>query len=209
MPGTAGSDRGNQFCPPCPFLSPPENPGGWASKPGCHHQAMNATNNPLDTLIHELKERAKELNCLYKIQELLGAPDLSLEDICHGIVEALPPGWQYPDVCGAQIVFAGKTYQTDLYQETPWVQRVEIRVQEQAGGTINVCYTEERPFAGEGPFLKEERKLINTIAEQFGFYLLHLQLRQVFQEKLKSAEGRKGEWWVILDLIPRTDPGLL
>ncbi len=89
------------------------------------------------------------------------------------------------------------------------MQRVEVVVQEQAVGTIAVCYTEERPFAGEGPFLKEERKLINTIAEQFGFYLLHQQLRQVFQEKLKSAEGRKGEWWVILDLLQRTDPGLL
>lgn len=170
---------------------------------------MNASNNPLDTLIHELKERAKELSCLYKIQELLGSPGLSVEDICQGIVEALPPGWQYPDVCGAQVVYGGKTYQTALYQQSPWVQSVQVMVQEQSVGTISVCYTEERPPEAEGPFLQEERKLINTIAEQFGFYLLHLQLRQVFQEKLKSGEEKKGEWWVILDLLRRTDTDLL
>jgi hypothetical protein len=76
-------------------------------------------------------------------------------------------------------------------------------------GNISVCYIEERPASDEGPFLKEERKLINTIAEQFGFYILHLQLRQVFQERLKSEEERKGDWWVILDLLKRTDTGLL
>jgi hypothetical protein len=68
---------------------------------------------------------------------------------------------------------------------------------------------EERPSSDEGPFLKEERKLINTIAEQFGFYILHQQLRQVFQEQMKAEGERKGEWSVILDLLKRTDPGLL
>src|SRR4030066_2287082 len=170
---------------------------------------MNETENPLDNLSHQLRERAKELNCMYEVQELLSAPEISIEEVCQGIIHALPPGWQYPDVCGGQIVFGSKVYQTPLFEESPWVQSATIYIQDQDVGKISVCYTEERPASDEGPFLKEERKLINTIAEQFGFYLLHQQLRQVFQEKLKSAEGRKGEWWVILDLLQRTDPGLL
>jgi hypothetical protein len=164
---------------------------------------------PIDQLIHDLKERAKELNCLYQVQELLGAPEITLDKICQGIIKVLPPGWQYPDVCEAEITYAGKTYQTPGFKESPWVQSTNIFVQDQIVGRISVCYTEERPASDEGPFLKEERKLINTIAEQFGFYILHQQLRQLFQEQLKSEEGRKGEWWVILDLLKRTDPGLL
>ena len=169
---------------------------------------MNQTVNPLDNLIHQLRERAKELNCLYEVQELLSAPDITIEDICQGIIRALPPGWQYPDVCGARMVFLGGTYRTPLFTETPWIQSADIVVQDQIMGNISVCYIEERPVSDEGPFLKEERKLINTIAEQFGFYLLHQQLRQVFQEQL-TEEGRKSEWEVILDLLKRTDPGLL
>ncbi|MBN1148657.1 MAG: nucleotidyltransferase domain-containing protein [Anaerolineales bacterium] len=165
--------------------------------------------NPLDKLVHELKERAKELNCLYEVQELLGTPDITIDEICLGIIKALPPGWQYPDVCGARIVFDGVTYQTPGFKETPWVQSADIDVQDQTLGKISVCYTEDRPISDEGPFLKEERKLINTIAEQFGFFILHQQLRQVFQEQLKSEEERKSEWGVILDLLRRTDPGLL
>jgi pyruvate,water dikinase len=169
----------------------------------------NATTNPIDKLIHELKERAKELNCLYEVQELLATTDTTLDEVCRGIISALPPGWQYPDVCGAQMIFGSNAYQTPLFSETSWVQNADILVQDQSIGKISVCYTEERPTSDEGPFLKEERKLINTIAEQFGFYLLHQQLRQVFQERLKSDEERRSEWGVILDLLKRTDPGLL
>jgi pyruvate,water dikinase len=169
---------------------------------------MNETENPLDNLIHQLRERAKELNCLYGVQELLSTPDITIDQVCQGIIQALPPGWQYPDVCGAQIVLGGKTYKTPFYEDSPWVQSATIDIQDQDVGKISVCYTEERPASDEGPFLKEERKLINTIAEQFGFYLLHQQLRQVFQEQLEEEE-RKSDWGVILDLLKRTDSGLL
>ncbi len=167
------------------------------------------TSQSMDTLIHDLRERAKELSTLYKVQELLGAPKLSIDEVCQGIVEILPPGWQYPDVCHAQMTYAGTIYKTAGYKETPWVQSASIKVQNDTVGGISVCYTEERPPSDEGPFLKEERKLINTIAEQFGFYILHQQLRQVFQEQLKAEGERRGEWSVILDLLKRTDPGLL
>ena len=169
---------------------------------------MSENENPLDNLIHQLRERAKELNCLYEVQELLNTPEISVEEVCHGIVQALPPGWQYPDVCEAQIIFFGKTYQTPLYHESTWVQSADIYIQDQVVGKINVCYTEERPVSDEGPFLKEERKLIDTIADQFGFFLLHQQLRQVFQEQ-QAEEERKSDWGVILDMLKRTDAGLL
>lgn len=170
---------------------------------------MNDDITRLDRLIHDLKERAKELNCLYEVQELLVTPEIMIGEICQGIIRALPPGWQYPDVCEAQLVYNGMIYQTPRFRETSWVQSADIIVQDQNVGKISVCYTEERPSSDEGPFLKEERKLINAIAEQFGFYILHQQLRQVFQERLKSEEERKSEWWVILDLLKRTDTGLL
>jgi hypothetical protein len=38
---------------------------------------------------------------------------------------------------------------------------------EQAG-TIRVCYLEEKPEESEGPFLAEERKLLNSVADLLG-----------------------------------------
>lgn len=169
---------------------------------------MKEPSNPIDRLIHDLRERAKELNCLYEVQELLSTPKTTIDEICQGIIKVLPPGWQYPDVCQAEMTYNGNTYRTAGFREATWVQSAEVIVQDEVVGKINVYYTEERPPSDEGPFLKEERKLINTIAEQFGFYILHQKLRQVFQEQL-GEEERKSEWRVILDLLKRTDPTLL
>ena len=52
-------------------------------------------------------------------------------------------------------------------------------------------YLEERPIADEGPFLKEERKLIDTIAELFGLFLLHKQLKAIFEGQDVKDEEQK------------------
>ena len=170
---------------------------------------MGDSSKSIDRLLHDLRERAKELNCLYEVQELLGNPATTIDEICQGIIEVIPPGWQYPDVCQAEIVHDGKAFRSPGFEKSPWVQSADIVVQDERVGRISVYYTEERPRSDEGPFLKEERKLINTIAEQLGFYILHEQLKQVFQEQLQSEGIRKSEWIVILDLLKRTDPDLL
>jgi pyruvate,water dikinase len=170
---------------------------------------MSDQDKPVDRLIHDLQERAKELNCLYKVQELLGNPKITLDEICRGIIKALPPGWQYPDICQAQIILEGKTFESPHFSKAPWEQSSDILVQDEPIGRISVYYTEERPREDEGPFLKEERKLIDTIAEQLGYYILNQQLREVFEEQRKSEKERKEEWWVILNLLRRTDPKLL
>lgn len=170
---------------------------------------MNNSEKPIDKLIHELSERAKELACLYEVQELLSTPDITIDAICEGIIRAIPPGWQYPDVCQAEINLAGQVYHSPGLKKSPWVQESDIIVQDEKLGWISVYYTQERPGSDEGPFLKEERKLIDTIANQFGFYILHQQLRDVFQKRMKSGEGQKSDWGVILDLLKRTDPDLL
>jgi hypothetical protein len=170
---------------------------------------MTDSSKPLDRLLYDLRERAKELNCLYELQELLSKRGITIEEICEGIIRIIPPGWQYPEVCQAEVNYAGKRYQSSDFKPSPWVQSADIIVQEQVVGKISVYYSEERPASDEGPFMKEERRLINTIAEQFGFYILHEQLKQVFQQQKQIDDASEGEWRMILDLLKRTDPDLL
>ena len=169
---------------------------------------MDKVNQPLDHIIYELRERAKELNCLYQVQELINTPNISIEQVCNGIIQSIPPGWQYPDICKAKITINQESCQSEGFTTSPWMQHQEIIVQDIPIGKISVCYTEERPEEDEGPFLKEERKLINSIAEQLSMFLLHQRLRKVF-EKQQQIEERKPGWNVILDLLRRTDPQLL
>ena len=114
------------------------------------------------------KERYKELNCLYGISALLELPGSSLNEILKRIVMHLPSGWQFPEITEACIVMEGQTFQTPRFRETPWMLTREIIVNGNPVGQVEVCYLEERQESAEGPFMIEERHLLNAIAERLG-----------------------------------------
>ncbi|MGD0595894.1 MAG: PAS domain S-box protein [Sedimentisphaerales bacterium] len=119
-------------------------------------------------LAHDNNERMKELNCLYGISKLVETPGISLEEMLEKTVRIIPAGWQYPDIACARIVFEGKEYKTDNFKPSKWTQSVDITLQGQKVGTVEVCYIEERPQSDEGPFLEEKWDLIDAIGERLG-----------------------------------------
>ncbi len=163
-----------------------------------------------DSLIPKLQERAKELACLYRIEELLSDPDRSLDEVFDGLVAAIPAGWQFPQLCRATITYGDRLYAPPGFVETEWVQCAAIIVQDRVEGRVCVYYTEPvSPVAGM-LFLPEEQKLIGTIATRLGHFVLHKRLRQTFDGLEAAAEeSAHGRWRVALDLIHRTDPVLL
>jgi hypothetical protein len=167
---------------------------------------------PIDNLVLELQERAKELNCLYMIEDSLNRSDISLRQAFHTVINAIPPAWQFPNVCKAKLVYGDIVYQTSDFEETQWVLSSNIVVQEQVVGVISVYYLEEMPQSKIDPFLKEERRLLNTIAERLGHFILHQKLKKVFNEFRNVRETvhgtAKGEWRIVLEMIRKTDPNL-
>jgi response regulator RpfG family c-di-GMP phosphodiesterase len=142
---------------------------------------------------HDLKERVKELSCLYGISNLIEKPDISLETIIKWTVNLLPSTWQYPQITCARIILEAKEYKTKNFKETIWKQSSDIMVHQKPVGTVVVYYLEERPERDEGPFLKEERNLINIIAERLGKITERKQgeveLQQSYQKLQKTMEG--------------------
>jgi len=173
---------------------------------------MNDQYKSLDKLIASLQERAKELNCLYRIDDILKDLDEPLDSILPRIIQAIPPGWQYPDVCQAKISYKNHEYRSPDFKETPWVQSANIVVDKTIFGTISVYYTQEMPTEDDGPFLKEEAKLINTISERISDRIQHRLIRQVAKELESTSRDARGktqeEWPVILKMIKLTDQNL-
>jgi len=117
---------------------------------------------------HDLNERVKELNCLYHISRLIEGSDASWEQVFQGMAGVIPPALQYPDVACARIVLENNTFETQNFLETRWKLGKAIIVHDKPIGRVETCYLEERPEEDEGPFLLEERGLINAIAERLG-----------------------------------------
>lgn len=115
-----------------------------------------------------LRERIKELNCLYGVSQLAERHLYSLDDLLQELVNFLPYSWQYPEITCARILFKGKTYTSDRFKVTDWRQSSRLYMYHEAVGECDIFYLEECPPADEGPFLKEERALLDAVAEQIG-----------------------------------------
>ncbi len=132
------------------------------------NQQLWASEEDLKQTNHRLGERVKELNCLYGLSQLAERGDIALEEIFQGLAELIPPSWQYPEITAARITFEGRRFKTSNFRKTTWIQSADIKVHGQKAGSIEVCYLKKRLVIDEGPFLKEERSLLNALAERMG-----------------------------------------
>ncbi len=113
-----------------------------------------------------LRERVKELTCLYGIAQLVERTSSSLGKMLGCIVNLLPPAWQYPEMTTARITLDGRAYSTPGFRQSGYVQSAGIVVRGQQRGVVEVAYVEERPEFAIGAFLKEEEKLIRAVARE-------------------------------------------
>jgi PAS domain S-box-containing protein len=118
--------------------------------------------------MRELRERVKELNCLYGISKLVEEADMSLPEILQGTVELIPPAWMFPESTCARIVINDRTYESEDFHVTLWKQERKIVARGEPVGRIEVYYREERPAEDEGPFLLVEGNLLDVIAGRLG-----------------------------------------
>ena len=175
-------------------------------------QHKSSDRPPVDRLLHQLQERAKELQCLYRVDEALGRTKASLEEVCTDIVAAIPPGWQYPDICVARITIDDQTYQSDNFVETEWGLKTNIVSSGIDVGTVSVFYTQEMPKWDNGPFLAEESKLIQTIADRIGIRVSQLNMQNIVaQWEGQSQDPKKRDasnWQIVLQMLRQTDRDL-
>lgn len=143
-------------------------------------------------LKHDLNERMKELRCIYSVANIVEAPDITLDKLCQKTVNLLPEGWQYPEITCARITIAGREFKTKNWRDTEWKQSSDIKVHRTKVGTVEVNYLEARPEIDEGPFLKEERLLLDAVAERLGRVTERVHAQQESQEtSLKATVTRR------------------
>ena len=139
-----------------------------------------------------LRERIKELTCLYGIAQVIEQAELALDGRIRRIVELLPPAWQYPQFAQARIVIDDRTYATPGFQPSRWSQCAAIRVKGEPRGMVEVVYRGAGTDFADGPsaaaetaFLPEEQDLIDAVAQQLGVIV---ERAEVEQERIRLSE---------------------
>lgn len=138
-----------------------------------------------------LRERVKELTGLYELSKITEATNGDPSEVLPRMVALLPPAWQYPEITVGRIELDGSSWETGDPEAVVAWQEAPILVQGLARGRLQVGYTEERPELDEGPFMREERNLIDALAREVGLFLERWQARhdrELLEEQLRHAD---------------------
>ena len=130
----------------------------------------------------ELSERVKGLNYFYNFSKLVASKNASLGIIYQGVVDLIPPAWQYPEITCAKLVIDDREFSTKNFEESKWQQKGDITFNSTKVGFLIVGYLLEKPEANEGPFLNEERYLLNLVCEWVGQFTKRKQIETLNQE---------------------------
>jgi two-component system, NtrC family, sensor kinase len=129
-----------------------------------------------------LRERMKELTCLYGIALLKEEPAMPVEEVLGGIVALLPPAWLHPGDAWACLALDSGTYHAGHAGEPRGDGlSAPVSIRGVVRGEITVGYAREHSSLDHGPFLLEEETLLETVAREIA---LVLERRQVAEENL-------------------------
>jgi DNA-binding NarL/FixJ family response regulator len=137
-------------------------------------EQSEGTNKLQSGLELALRERIKELDCLYTISTLQEMHFHSSDKFLQSVVDCLPRSWQFPEYACARIVYRDKQYLTEGFSESNWQMAADIFADGKPAGVVEVFYRKVVPTDAEGPFLKEEYALIRAVAERVGSVLMHM-----------------------------------
>lgn len=132
-------------------------------------------------LYSELRERIKELSCLYNISKIVQQNEKSTESIINEICACVPSGWSYPEKTFVKILLDQKTYLSAPLPEKTIIQFSNIIIDGEVRGRIEVHYKKEKNIS----FISEEQQLIDKIATEIAV-LVERNEKKIKQELLEN-----------------------
>ena len=139
----------------------------------------------IEDLLSEHRERIKELTCITQTVRILksGQP---VEEILQQICLILPAGWWHSNHTSVRICYGSIEVTTPKFVETEWRQAQYFKTIGEKQGSVEVFYQQEFPLGDEGPFLKEERDLINNLAAMISSYLSNIEMEESASRQHKT-----------------------
>ena len=132
---------------------------------------INISQKEIKKLISERRERLKELGAINQATRIL-KQEMPIHEMLNQIVGFLPPAWQYPEDTVARIKYGQNSFISGKnFKETPWFQKKYFETIDGTEGLIEIYYLTKHTKSDEGPFLSEERDLINNLGSIITGYL--------------------------------------
>lgn len=160
---------------------------------------IKSTEHTLLEKTHDLRERIKELNCLYNISQFREEEGNTLGEMLQKILSVIPPAWQFPEIASARMILEDEEFITVNFKESIWKQACDIIVHGKRAGSLEVYYSKEKPDRDEGPFLNEERRLLHALCERIGRFIEHKRAEEALRKAHDKLEQLVNDRTAALD----------
>lgn len=116
--------------------------------------------------VDQLRERVKELGALHAIARLLCEPFSTCEELFLGVAKLIPPSMLHADDCVGRLRHGEVDVRAPGDAGEPVATlTAAFETSDGTRGAVEIGYLHEHSRHVEGPFLAEERALVNSIAE--------------------------------------------
>ncbi len=151
----------------------------------------------------------RELNCIFKIEEILKQKNITIDEKYQRIVNNIPESFSHPELAAAQLSIENKVFRTSNFKYSQWIISYPIIVQGEEAGVLTAIYRKNPNKDGDDPFTEKEKKFIETIANRLSHFVLYQDLKNIFSDlSTATKKQKKPEWQVILSTLRRIDPPL-
>ncbi|WP_452223454.1 sensor histidine kinase [Lacinutrix chionoecetis] len=124
-----------------------------------------------------LKERIKELTCLYEVSSIIGNANVELiEDTLKAIAFSLKKAFQYPDKTMVLINYEGQSVFTQAFINDDLSIQSDIKIFNNVKGEILVKLNTNNSKSFN--FLKEEQLLLDNVALKIGSLLERIEIQK-------------------------------
>jgi len=117
--------------------------------------------------IHALRERAKELRCIYAIDAVVSDRGQTPGNVFVRVLREITGGWQRPESAGARIEYLGRSYVGPNFAPEGHLISEPIKLWGTCVGQVSVSDRSEP----RQPFLADEAELLRRISNRIGNYL--------------------------------------
>jgi two-component system NtrC family sensor kinase len=131
----------------------------------------------------KLKERVKELACLYEVSKTISKSNCVEKKVIKKIISSIKTAWRFSEDATVEIQIQDYILSTSKIVEPSVFQISKINVSNVKSGFIKVYYPQVKYT--QGSFLDDEQKLLDTVALEIGNYI------EKFQNLEKKALLRR------------------
>ena len=133
-----------------------------------------------------IEERLKEFTLLVKFQQLAFEKEKDLFKSLSQLVKEIPFGWYWPEDAEARIQYGDLEFYSGEFENYEAKLEVIFETIDQVKGCIQVFYLKKLPESFQGPFLKEEVRLLSVLAQ-----ILTTKLNEnILQKRIFQSEKR-------------------